>query len=595
MTAGRLRLPLLAVGLLSATVAARAGSEPVRFVDVTDRLGIDFRHVAFPTSQKYLPEAMGSGVALVDYDGDGRLDLYFVNGARIQDPMPPGAALTDMVKDGPRCWNRLYRQTPDGRFEDVTAEAGVAGVGYGQGVAVGDYDGDGDADLYVTGVGANQLYRNEGDGRFSDVTAEAGVPGGGWSTSAAFLDFDHDGRLDIFAARYMRWSFEGNPHCSSGYDPAPDAPRVGPRAYCHPDLFEGATALLYRNEGGGRFRDVSERAGVADPEGKSLGVALADFDGDGLADLFVANDAVRQFLYRNAGAGRLEEAALLAFAAFDEDGNAFSGMGVDAADYDNDGRPDVVVTALATQRYALYRNLGDGLFSYDTHASGLGGISLLSSGWGVRFLDYDNDGWKDLFVAQGHVLDTIAEVQPHLRYREPPLLARNEAGRFRDVSASAGDVFREAWAARGLAAGDIDDDGDLDVVVSTLGGRGRVLLNEGGDRGHWIQLRLEGRRSNRDGIGAEVRLVTESGQLRHATVATASSYLSASDRRVHLGLGAERKARSIEIRWPSGTLQRLTGVEADQLLSVVEPEADAPGDEGERGAGGAPDSPGAPR
>jgi hypothetical protein len=559
----RLGLVLLgpALGLLPA-------ADAVRFVDVTDAVGIDFRHVSSSTSQKYLPETMGSGVALFDYDGDGRLDIFFANGARIDDPMPAGAL---PVKDGRRYWNRLYRQKPDGRFEDVTAAAGVAGAGYGQGVAVGDYDNDGDEDLYVAGVFANQLYRNEGNGRFTDVTAEAGVAGEGWSSSAAFVDLDHDGRLDLFVGRYMEWSFGYNPHCSAAYNPFPEQSPNGPRAYCHPNLFKGKGALLYRNEGGSRFRDVSKEAGVAKPEGKSLGVATADFDGDGLTDVFVANDAVQQFLYRNRGGGRFEDVAFQAFAAFDQDGKAFSGMGTDAADYDNDGRPDAVVTNLSNQCYALFRNLGDWTFSYETHASGLGRISLLSSGWGVRFLDYDNDGWKDLFLVQGHVLDTIELTSPHLRYRQPPLIARNEGGRFRDVSAGAGDVFKTEWAARGLAIGDIDDDGDLDIVVSTLDDRGRVLRNEGGNRGHWVQLRLVGRRSNRDGIGAEVRLTTASGQIRHATARTAGGYLSAGDRRVHLGLGAESGVRSIEIRWPSGTVQRLSDVAVDRILTVTEP------------------------
>jgi hypothetical protein len=571
--AGARTLCLLALFLPALQLAFPADPPPpapshVRFVDVSDAVGIDFRHVSSATSQKYLPETMGSGVALFDFDGDGRLDIFFANGARIDDPMPAGRLPT---KDGPRYWNRLYRQKPDGRFEDVTAAAGLAGAGYGQGVAVGDYDNDGDEDLYVAGVFANRLYRNEGGGRFKDVTAEAGVAGGAWSSSAAFVDYDHDGGLDLFVGRYMQWSFDYNPHCSAAYNPFPERSPSGPRAYCHPNLFKGATALLYRNEGGGRFRDVSKEAGVANPDGKSLGVSIADFDGDGLTDIFVANDAVQQFLYRNLGKGRFEDVALEAFAAFDQDGKAFSGMGTDAADYDNDGRPDVVVTNLANQCYALYRNVGDRTFSYETHASGLGRISLLSSGWGVRFLDYDNDGWKDLFLGQGHVLDTIELTSPHLRYKEPPLLARNERGRFRDVSASAGDVFKGEWAARGLAIGDIDDDGDLDMVLNMLDDRGRVFRNEGGNAGHWVQLRLVGGRSNRDGIGAEVRLTTVSGQVRHATARTAGGYLSAGDRRVHLGLGEETAIRSIEVRWPSGTVQRLADVAPDRILTVTEP------------------------
>jgi hypothetical protein len=561
---------LLAAALAGTMGARGAGEESptARFVDVTDALGLDFRHVSSATSQKYLPETMGGGVALFDADGDGRLDVFLVNGARIDDPMPPGAA---PVKDGPRYWNRLYRQTADGRLEDVTVRAGLAGAGYGQGVAVGDYDNDGDEDLYVTGLGANHLYRNEGDGRFTDVTAEAGVAGGEWSTSAAFVDVDHDGRLDLFVDRYMSWSFSFNPYCDGAYKPYPSS-TLGPRAYCHPDNFPGASAILYHNDGGGRFTDVSARSGVADPNGKSLGVALADFDGDGNIDIFVANDATRQFLYRNRGDGTFEEVAQGAFAAFDQDGRVFSGMGVDFGDYDDDGRPDVVVTDLANQCFALYRNAGDGTFSYETNSSGLGQISMLSSGWGVRFLDYDNDGWKDLFLVRGHVLDTIEQTSPHLRYREPPLLARNEGGHFRDVSAEAGDAFHGAWAARGLAVGDIDDDGDLDVVVNNLDDRARVFRNDGGNRGHWVEIRLVGATSNRDGIGADVRVFTAAGALRQATAKTAAGYLSASDRRVHLGLGAESEIRSIEIRWPGGAVQRLAEVPADQILVVAEPE-----------------------
>ena len=538
------------------------GPSAARFVDVTEALGIDFRHEASATSQKYLPEAMGAGVALFDFDNDGRLDLFLVNGARIDDPMPKGAT---PVKDGPRYSNRLYHQTEDGRFEDVTARAGLFGSGYGQGVAVGDYDNDGDEDLYVTALFGNRLYRNDGNGRFTDVTAEAGVAGSGWSTSAAFVDVDHDGRLDLFVARYLDWSFEVNPYCGE--------PKPRPRAYCHPDQWKGASALLFHNDGGGRFTEVAARSGVANPEGKSLGVALADYDGDGFVDLFVANDSVRQFLYRNRGDGTLQDRALLAGVAYDQDGRAFAGMGVDFADYDNDGRPDVVVTNLSNERYALYRNAGDGTFSYETHVSGLGTMTLLNSGWGVRFLDYDNDGTKDLFVAQGHVMDTIEQTSPHLRYRQPPLLARNEGGRFKDASAAAGDVFREGWAARGMAIGDLDNDGDLDVVVTTVGGRPYVLRNDGGNGGHWLSLRLVGHRSNRDGIAAEVRLTTASGALRQATVTTTSSYLSASDRRVHFGLGAETRARAIEVRWPSGTVQRLLDVAADQILTLDEPQA----------------------
>jgi hypothetical protein len=539
-------------------------SASVKFTDVTESLGIRFKHEASPTSQKYLLETMGSGVALFDYDGDGRLDLYLINGARIDDPMRAGAL---PVKDGARYWNRLYRQKSDGTFEDTTEKARVAGAGYGMGAAVGDYDNDGDEDLYVTAFPSNALYRNNGDGTFADVTATAGVVASGWSTSAAFVDYDRDGLLDIFVSRYLDWAFEPNPYCGER--------RPGYRAYCHPDVFKGVPALLFHNEGNGRFLDVSKKAGVANPEGKSLGVAVADFDRDGLIDIFVANDSVRQFLYRNRGDGTFEEVALLAGAAFNEDGKVFAGMGVDFADYDNDGLPDVVVTNLSNDRYALFRNGGDETFFYTTNTSGLGRITLPYSGWGTRFMDYDNDGWKDLFVAQGHVLDTIELTSPNLRYLEPPLLARNtgraSGERFVDVSAKSGEIFGQSWAARGMAAGDIDADGDLDIVVTTTNGKAYVLRNDGGNAGYWLRLRLVGRKSNRDGIGADVRLISASGAAQHATATTTSSYLSASDRRVHFGLGSDKSVKSLEIRWPSGATQRLADIAVNRELIVTEP------------------------
>jgi enediyne biosynthesis protein E4 len=555
----------LVVGLTFAATAATRATAAVKFTNVTGEVGVRFKHEASPTSQKYLLETMGSGVALFDYDGDGRLDVYFVNGARVDDPMRPGAL---PVKDGPRYWNRLYRQKPDGAFEDTTEKARVAGAGYGMGTAVGDYDNDGDQDLYVTAYPSNALYRNNGDGTFADVTGAAGVAASGWSTSAAFVDFDRDGLLDLFVCRYLEWGFEPNPYCGER--------RPGYRAYCHPDMFRGVANLLYRNEGNGRFVDVSRKAGVASPEGKGLGVAIADFDRDGLVDVFVANDSVRQFLYRNKGDGTFEDVGLLSGAAYNEDGKVFAGMGVDFADYDNDGLPDVVVTNLSNDRYALYRNAGDGSFFYTTNTSGLGRITLPYSGWGTRFMDYDNDGWKDLFVAQGHVLDTIELTAPHLRYLEPPLLARNEGGRpkpaalFTDVGAQSGEVFGQPWAARGMAAGDLDDDGDLDVVVTTTNGAAYVLRNDGGNAGNWLRIRLVGRKSNRDGIGADVRITTASGARQHATATTTSSYLSASDRRVHFGLGAEKVVASLEVRWPNGSVQRVQNVPANKELTVTE-------------------------
>ncbi|HYE16668.1 MAG TPA: VCBS repeat-containing protein, partial [Pyrinomonadaceae bacterium] len=347
----------------TAPAAAQAQS-PVTLTDVTAQSGINFRHSASPTSRKYLPETMGGGVALFDFDNDNRLDIFFTNGAQLLDPMPKGAAPR---KTDARFWNRLYRQKPDGTFEDVTERAGLRGEGYSMGAAAADYDGDGLTDLYVTAYGANTLYRNRGDGRFEDVTARTNAATSGWSTSAGWLDYDRDGRLDLFVARYMDWDFErGDLHCGS--------PQM--RAYCHPDNFKGASPVLLRQKPDGTFEDVSARAGVADPDGKGLGVAFADFDNDGHTDIFVANDNARQFLFRNQGDGTFEDVALLAGVGYDENGKSFAGMGVDAADYDNDGLVDVFVTALSNETYPLFRNAGEMAFTYATGSSGVGLITL---------------------------------------------------------------------------------------------------------------------------------------------------------------------------------------------------------------------------
>jgi hypothetical protein len=402
--------------LLTGGAAARG----VEFTDVTRAAGIDFVHQHSATSNKYLVETMGGGVALLDYDNDGRLDAFFTNGARLEDPMPPGKAPD---KSDPKFWNRLYRQNQDGTFSDVTERAGLTGMPqnrYGMGAAVGDYDNDGFQDLYVTNYGANTLYRNNGDGTFSDVTARAGVAASGWSASAGFFDMDNDGQLDIFVTRYVVWTFETNGYCGER--------KPGYRSYCHPDNYEAITNILYRNNGDGTFADVSAKAGVANPGGKGLGVSFADFNGDGFMDVYVANDSVQCFLYQNNRDGTFSEAGLLLGVGFTEDGRAFAGMGVDFADYDNDGRADIVVTDLSNERYRLFRQAGDGGFQDVTHGSGVGSATLAFSGWSTRVFDYDNDGWKDVFVAQGHVMDTIELTAPNLRYRQPPLLLRNDSG-----------------------------------------------------------------------------------------------------------------------------------------------------------------------
>jgi hypothetical protein len=540
--------------------ADQALSAPGRFVDITSSLGVHFQYLASHTSRKYLPETMGAGVALFDYDNDGRLDLFLINGAPLADPTAKG---TVPEKTGPKYWNRLFHQKADGTFEDVTEKAGLQGAGYGMGAAVGDYDNDGFEDLYVTALGGNKLYHNNGNGTFTDVTEKAGVAGSGWSTSAAWVDLDNDGLLDLVVLRYVQWDFD-DIWCGEH--------KEGLRSYCHPDIFQPVSPLVFHNDGNGHFTEVSQKIGLSKP-GKGLGIALGDYDHDGKIDIFVANDSMVEFLYHNKGDGTFEEAGLLSQVAVDGDGRTYAGMGVDFADYNNDGWPDLLVTDLANQRYALYKNNGDASFSYSTFSTGLGRITMLHSGWGARFFDYDNDGWKDLIVAQGHDLDTVEINYPNLRYKEPMLLLRNTGTGFVDVSAQSGAVFQQRWLGRGLAVGDIDNDGRVDVVVSTNDGPAHVLHNETPTQNHWLTLNLVGHKSNRDAVGAEVKLATAKGS-QFATVTTTGSYLSSSDKRVHFGLGPETAAQSIEIHWPSGIHQKLSNIRADQILQIDEP---APG------------------
>jgi enediyne biosynthesis protein E4 len=547
-------------GRLRSAPPAAADAPPV-FTDVTEASGIRFRHENSPTTSKYLIETMGGGVALFDYDGDGRLDVFFTNGAALADPMAAGA---EADKSAPRFANRLYRNQGGGAFEDVTEKAGLSPArGYGMGVAIGDYDNDGFEDLYVTNYGANILYHNNGDGTFTDVTARAGVAAGGWSTSAGFFDYDDDGRLDLFVARYVDFTFANNPYCGER--------RPGYREYCHPRSFAGMTDLLFHNNGDGTFTDVSAAAGLTKLVGKSLGVAFADYDGDGRIDVYVANDSVPAFLLHNDGHGRFTDTALTAGVAYNAEGAAVAGMGADLADYDGDGRPDLFVTTLSGETYSLYRNRGAGAFAYASQGSGVAEATLAFSGWGTKFFDYDNDGRLDLFAAQGHVLDTIELTSDHLKYQQPPLLLKGDGERFTSVGPAAGTVFGRSWAGRGVAFGDVDDDGDTDLVVATCGQRPYLLRNDGGNRRHWLAIRTVGTRSNRDGIGCRVKTVTASGRTQYRTVTTAGSYLSASDKRVLFGLGADDRLALVELRWPSGTVQTLENVSADQLLTVKEP------------------------
>ena len=532
---------------------------PGHFVDITGQSHLAFLGRASHTPTKYLLETMGSGVALFDYDNDGLLDIFLVNGAPIADPTPKG---TIPQKTGPEYWNRLFHQKSDGTFEDVTQKSGLEGIGYGMGVAAADYDNDGYEDLYVTGYGGNHLYHNNGNGTFTDVTRESGTGGSGWSTSAAWVDLDNDGLLDLVVLRYVQWDWN-DVWCGEH--------REGYRSYCHPDIFPAIAPLVFHNDGHGHFTDITSKSGIDKP-GKGLGIAIADYDRDGKIDVVVANDSMPQFLYHNKGDGTFEEVGLDAEIAVDGDGRTYAGMGIDFQDYNNDGLPDLIITNLANQKYALYRNNGDSSFTYDSYMSGVAGMTLLHSGWGIRFLDYDNDGRKDLLISQGHDLDTIELNYPQLRYKEPMLLAHNTGKGFVDVSARSGDVFHQAWVGRGMAIGDIDNDGRVDAVVTTNDGPAYILRNETATGNHWLTLSLVGHRSNRDGIGAVIKITTSRGP-QYVTVTTAGSYLSSNDKRAHFGLGGDSAAKSVEIRWPSGIVQTLNDVRGDQILTVHEPSA----------------------
>jgi hypothetical protein len=515
---------------------------------------------------KYLLEAMGSGVAMFDYDNDGRMDLFFANGAALKDPMPKTEAPD---KRDSQYWNRLYHQKDDGTFEDVTEKAALKGVGYSTGVATADYDNDGYVDLYVTGYANNFLYHNNGDGTFTDATNRAHARGGGWSTSAAWVDFDRDGRLDLFVGRYLEWDFDiGSVYCGEL--------RPGYRAYCHPDNFKGTTNILYHQLADGSFEDVSAKSGIQAEVVKALGVALGDFDNDGWIDIFVANDSVRQSLYRNKRDGTFEDIAVSSGAGYDENGKTYAGMGVDAADYDNDGYLDLFITTLSNETYPLYHNDHDLNFTYATNFAGVGQITILNSGWGTRFVDVNNDGLRDIFVAQGHVLDTIERTNPYLKYKQSPLLMLNTGKGFVNVSATAGPAFLNSYIGRGAAFGDLNNDGLVDVVMSTLDGATVLLRNDGaknGTKNHWLGLSLVGSKSNRSGIGARVTVTDNSGKKQIFDANTSGSYLSANDPRILVGLGSASAIRAVEIRWPSGMVQTINEPLMDRYVVVTESDA----------------------
>jgi len=530
----------------------------IRFENHQKLSRVDFILNNSTTDDKPVIDAVLGGVALLDYDNDGYLDIFFTNGARI-----PGLA-----KDSPEFSNRLYHNNRDGTFTDVTDRAGVKGYGYSVGVAVADFDNDGFPDIYVTGVNRNALYHNNGDGTFTDVTERAGVAGIGpngkklWSISAAWIDYDNDGRLDLFVSNYLDWTFETSKVCGP----------PGRRLSCSPTMYKGEPNFLYHNNGDGTFTDVSAATGIAEHIGKGMGVAIADYNGDGWMDIFVANDKERNFLFKNRGDKSFEEVGVESFVAFTEDGIPVSSMGVDFRDWNNDGRPSLFVTALGRETFPLFRNEGTGSFSVDTYKAGIGFPSLKMSGWGNGIYDFDNDGFKDLFTANSHVSDN-ADDDPQQHYRQANAVFQNlQDGTFRDVSTQAGPDMQVRAAHRGCAFGDLNNDGKIDVVVSAIGDRAELLYNTTTNSNHWILLQTIGVKSNRDGIGTRIKLTGESGLVQYNHVTTAGSFASSSDKRVHFGLGRDTRIKEIELRWPSGRTQVLRNVKVDQVLKITESE-----------------------
>jgi hypothetical protein len=549
---------IVALGLTALRLATAPNPSAIRFENITAKAGVNFITHNSPTPNKNQIETMVAGVALLDYDGDGWLDIYLVN----------GAAIPSLQKESPAYWNRLYHNNHDGTFTDVTERAGLAGAGYGMGVAVGDYDNDGRPDIFLASVTGNQLFHNNGDGTFSDVTAKAGLAGAEmngkkmWSVGAGWFDYNNDGKLDLFVVNYCVWEVNKDPYCHV---------KGGVRGYCHPKLYASLHNSLFRNNGDGTFTDVSQETGISSHMGKGMSVSFADYDGDGFLDAFVANDTTPGFLFHNLGGKKFEEVGMQAGVAYAPDGAALSGMGSDFKDVNNDGRPDIWYTAVEHETFPLLINQGNGEFDDLTHASGLEATKEMS-GWGNGIFDFDNDGWKDLFVARANVLDNISELG-NRKYPEPNSLFRNLGnGKFAEIGPSAGLDFQEEAAHRGVAFGDLFNDGRIDAVVTVLGGPVEILRNISETGNHWILLKLVGKQSNRMGIGAQIHITTEDGASQWNEVTTAVGYTASSDSRVHFGLGKNRLIKDVEIRWPSGIKQVLHEVAADQILTVEEPQ-----------------------
>jgi hypothetical protein len=518
----------------------------LRFEDVASQSGINFVLNNCPTPEKHMIETMAGGVAVFDYDGDGKPDIFFTNGA----PIP------SLTKTDPKFWNRLYHNEGGLRFKDVTESAGVAGEGYSMGAAVADYDNDGHPDLFVAGVNRNILYHNLGNGEFEDVTEKAGIKSGKWAVAAGWFDYDNDGKLDLWIVHYAKWTPATDRWCG---DTARNI-----RIYCHPKYYEGLASTLYRNRGDGTFEDISQKAGIANYPGRGMSVAFADYDHDGYMDVFVTNDNMPNFLFHNKGNGTFEEDALLAGVALRGDGKPVASMGTDFRDYNNDGLPDILFTALAGETFPLFRNDGKGSFSDATYSSHLGGLSLHHSGWGAGLFDFNNDGFKDIFTSNSHVNDRVELFEAAVYKEANGLFLNNGNGSFSDASPSAG--FTEIKAHRGAAFADFDGDGRIDIVVSSLGGPIELWHNVSAGANHWIDVNLQGTKCNRDGIGAVIHLGSQWNEMTSAV-----SYASSNLGPVHFGLGSTATIPQIEIQWPDGRRQALHNVKADQTVTVREP------------------------
>lgn len=530
-------------------------SGPISFTDVTAQAGIHFHHNNGAFGKKYLPETMGSGVCVLDYDNDGWQDILFVNGM----DWPAHKSNESSIP-------ALYHNNGNGTFTDVTRQAGLAVKMYGLGCAVADYDNDGYDDIYITALGGNHLYRNLGNGKFADVTAKAGVSDPGFSTGAVWFDYNHDGRLDLFVSHYVNWSIATDQTCSL------DGTH---KSYCTPEAYKGQSGTLYHNNGNGTFTDVTKRAGLYDPTSKALGVALLDYDNDGWLDLFVANDTQPDKLYHNNHNGTFTDEAFSAGVAFSDAGKARAGMGVDAADFDGSGRQGLVIGNFSNEGIALYRDDGSGLFTDQSMTSGIGEVTQQSLTFGTFFFDYNLDGLPDIFAANGHVADDISVVQPTLRYAEPPLLFRNMGqGKFENMSDKVGAAMRQPIVGRGAAYLDYDNDGDLDIVVTTSSGPAKLLRNENGNQNDMLRVKTIGTRSNRDGIGAKVTVTTDKGQRIYEMVKDGSSYLSQSELPLTFGLGRPRagKTVSLHIVWPRGETASFSGIKVNQFITLKEGE-----------------------